>query len=522
MEFNSIIWLEGSKKSKIDKSVIENLNLLNVYKRLIQNEDILYSLCMDKETIEYRQDIIEDFLKNDRLIDELCESLQTFYELKPLYVKEHYSASKLYRIIDILIVIERSVQALEELKQILSYYEIKSKGLVKLKEGVLSQTKSASFKNMKKDLKAIKYVFSGIKSAELSVNMSPGMRPIFAQVTKVNDHKHRYPKAFRHVSDVLSNGPKFLGQHLSSYIPVFRVGKLNYNLIEEIEYALDEHKEMLTSFIDTYRRVDIEPFVNLLDEIEFYKASVELFQTVTQQGLPLSKPEISVAEHVHIEAKGFYNLNLAMLEDTEEAVILNDFLMNEDRKGFVITGANRGGKTTFTQAVGQIQLLSQLGLLVPAKYARVTMVDTIITHFPVGEKDTYETGKFGKECELFVQGFQKASQHSLYLLNESFSGTSHLESLNIAVQGCMALVKQKIPFLFNTHLHELYEELLKNVDQADQKAIISLVTKMEGEDSSYELVEHLPFGLSYARKIALKYGVTYDQLMGGGKVETRN
>lgn len=535
MDFKSIIWLETSKKSSIDKKVIENLNLEGVYERLLTNDEILYSLCQDIDTIVFRQDILDDFMSCDGLIQDVVESLEIFYELKPLYYEKKYEMSKLYRIIDILVVMEKSVDALDNIRQILETYPIKSKGLLVLSNNIHDIWESTEYKNMRKDLKEIKYVFSSIKSAVLSVNMNVGLRPIFAQVTSVDDHKYKYPKAFRKVSDILKQNPEFLGQRLSSYVPVFKVQRLNYDLLEEIEFALEDHKGMLQKFIDTYHKIDIKPFIQLRDEIEFYKSSVYLFNRIKAIGLHITKPlimEESNQDRSHelqksfyyLDAKGIYNINLAMVYEDEsilDDIILNDIQINQDRNAFVITGANRGGKTTFTQAIGHIQLFAQLGLFVPANHVELKLVDHIITHFPVGEKDTYETGKFGKECEIFVDGFKKASPNSLFLLNEAFTGTSHLESLNIATQGCLALLHNQIPFVFNTHLHGLYDELMGS-PEVDVNRIVSLTTRMDQEVSMYKLIEQPPLGKSFARKIAFKYGITYEQLIGGDSDETRD
>ncbi len=390
MELKSIIWLDTSRKSRISKKVIENLNLEGVYERLLLNEEILYSLCMDIETIRFRQEIISDLLSHEGLLEDLVTSLEAFYELKPLYHEEHYEVSTLYRIIDILIVMEKSIAALDDIFQILHYYKVESQGLKVLHESVIKSIQTKEFKEMKKDLKEIRYVFKSIKSATLSVNMSTGLRPVFAQVTSIDDHKYRYPKAFRKVSDVLNANQEFLGERISNYVPVFKVKRLNYDLLEEIEFALEDHKEMLAKFVETYHRIDIKPFVKLLDEIEFYKASVDLARKMTQVGLPLTIPEIdSDALHFKMDIKGLYNINLAIYNEEHmisEEMVLNDFLMDESHKGYVITGANRGGKTTFTQAIGQIQLFAQLGLLVPCKECHLTLVDRIITHFPIGER----------------------------------------------------------------------------------------------------------------------------------------
>ncbi len=522
MEFNSIIWLPESNRHTLDRQIIENLNLQGVYDRLLANDEILFSLCMDKETIHYRQVILEDFYQNKGLMQELSEALERFYDLKPLYNAKLYEQSNLYRIIDLVILMEKSIEALEELNQILRFYPLTSQGLLCLKEDVERNLETDTFKTMKKDLREIKYIFSQIKSAVLSVNMTSGLRPKFAQVTSVETHHHRYPKAFRHVSDTLSLNPEFLGQRIASYVPVFRIGRLNYKVLEEIEYALREHKPKMENFVKTYTRMDITPFIQLHDEVTFYESGHRLITQMESKGLPMCKPTFHEGDYNLHFIKG-YNINLA-LRDQEETIITNNFDMDKSNQAYIITGANRGGKTTFTQCIGQIQLLGQLGLYVPAASAHMGLADNILSHFPVSEKENLDKGKFGKECEMFVALFKETNPRTLVLMNESFAGTSHLESLSIAAEAVKALLSKGIPFVYNTHLHELYDEVTHWIDEQTEEHLIhtpqypkSLVTKMNNHQISYEMEVRKPLGRSYAMEIASRYGVTYSQLTGKEK-----
>lgn len=520
MKFSSMIWLEQSKMKKIQPSVIENLNLGKVYHQLLAHEAIVTMMCLDRETILYRQSIIDDFMNYPELIGKLMDSLMDFGNLKPLYHTSMYKRASLYRIIDLLIVMEKAVNALEELDQVINRYPLASQGFIALRQTIKENMNSKEYKAMKNDLKEIKYIFRQVKSATLSVSMNSGLRPSFAQVSEIHDHKIKFPKAFRKVSDALSDDPYFMDKRLASYVPVFRIGKINYDLLEEIEFGLRDYKGKLEAFVATYERIDIAPFLTLYDEMMFYQASVALIKTLSEADLPVTKPTIINSDHFMMEMKDSYNLHLALEQiETEkqskspvrDEMVYNSLTIDENHRHFIISGANRGGKTTFTQSIGQVVLLTQLGLFVPAKEVTCSLAEQLITHFPVSEKDTKDYGRFGKECERFVEGFNQASAKTLFLLNEPFSGTSHLESLNIATQGVRALIDKNIPFLINTHLHELYHEVKEQ--NVSESKIISLVTHMEGNQSTYIIEEREPLGKSYAFEIATKYGVTFEQLV---------
>lgn len=521
--FDSLLWLEGSKIRSIDKKVIKDLNLNIIYKKLIEiseeNESIIYNICVDEPTIKYRQDILADFINKPDFIIDLENDLKGFYELKSKNRKLKDNQSNLYSLIDLVITVETSIQCVESLNQTLLYYSPSSQGLIGLQKNVEKIIDDSNYKQMKKDLKEIRYIFSRIEGIELSINMSPVMRPAEAQVTKVSEHKYKYPKAFRKVSTAIEVNEKFLGTYMKNYAPVFSIKKIDWDLMDEIEYGLKAHKGVLKSFTQKYTKIDTKPFVSLLREIIFYKSSCNVLLLMKNNELPICKPKLVSSELRQIILKDCYNAALAYerLSDHEDLadpeIIYNDFEMGDEGRIIILTGANRGGKTTITQAIGQIQIFAQLGLLVPAREAEISLSDGVFTHFPTLEKETINLGKFGKECDAFSNLYRQATEKSLILLNESFSGTSHLESLKIAEEVVKAVKHKRIRMIFNTHLHELglnaphvNEELLNDT------LIISMVTGFKDGENTYKIYKGQPLGISHAKEIAEKYNVTFSQL----------
>lgn len=332
---------------------------------------------------------------------------------------------------------------------------------------------------MKSDLKHIQHIFSKIRGLEVSINMSPVMRAYEAQVTRITDHTFRHPKVFRKVADFSDNEFQLLGKHLKRYEAVFNMGKVHLDLMDEMEYGLREHKDILLHFLERYNKLDTKPFVNLLQEITFYKASYDLLTYLKKENLPICQPRILDATKRTMKLRDCYNVALAMhdqgKEQETEEIIYNNMNIDEEGRIIILTGANRGGKTTMTQAIGQIQIFGQLGLLVPAEEATISLVDGIFTHFPVLEKETMNLGRFGKECEGFNRIFKDATHKSLLLLNESFSGTSYLESLKKIAEEVVKAVKYKrMRMIYNTHLHELASHArLLNEELKNDTPIIS-------------------------------------------------
>ena len=260
----------------------------------------------------------------------------------------------------------------------------------------------------------------------------------------------------------------------------------------------------------------------LSGDMAFYLAAIRLMERLRSHGLPVCRPGIAPMDERVGELREAYNLNLA-LHGTEqqggtERVVRNDVCMGRDSRVTILTGPNQGGKTTYTQMVGLCQVLAQAGLWLPAAAARISPVDNIFTHYPVEESQAKATGRFGDEAQRLSQIFRRATRHSLILLNESLASTSPGESVYLAQDVSRILRRMGSRAIFATHLHELAAAVPQlNAETDGDSRLVSLVASrlQDGKDGgqrSYKILPGPPMGRSYAREIASKYGISYEQL----------
>ncbi len=142
-----------------------------------------------------------------------------------------------------------------------------------------------------------------------------------------------------------------------------------------------------------------------------------------------------------------YTPNSTKLSSSEDQII-------------ILTGPNMAGKSVYLRQVGLIVLMAQIGSYVPAKEARIGLVDRIFTR--VGASDNISSGEstFLVEMQEAANILNNATDKSLILLDEIGRGTSTFDGISIAWSITEYLHDHpniNAKTLFATHYHELNE-----------------------------------------------------------------
>jgi DNA mismatch repair protein MutS len=143
-----------------------------------------------------------------------------------------------------------------------------------------------------------------------------------------------------------------------------------------------------------------------------------------------------------------------------ERFVGNDVHLSASKQILIITGPNMSGKSTYLRQTGLIVLLAQIGSFVPAREAKIGVVDRIFTR--VGASDNIAAGEstFLVEMQEAANILNNATPKSLVLLDEIGRGTSTFDGISIAwamTEYMHDHPECRAKTLFATHYHELNE-----------------------------------------------------------------
>jgi len=193
----------------------------------------------------------------------------------------------------------------------------------------------------------------------------------------------------------------------------------------------------------------IQATARLLGELDVYAALAEVaIKNDYVRPQLVESDEICVQQGRH-----------PVVEFQSRPFIANDLYMNTTTDQLLIlTGPNMGGKSTFLRQTALIVILAQMGSFVPARQARIGLVDRIYTR--VGASDNLARGQSTFMVEMIETAniLNTATNGSLILLDEVGRGTATFDGLSIAWAVAEYLAQNpqhRAKTIFATHYHEL-------------------------------------------------------------------
>lgn len=281
----------------------------------------------------------------------------------------------------------------------------------------------------------------GIPSLKISYNN------VFGYYIEVrNTHKDKVPEDWIRKQTLVS-AERYITEELKEYEAKIlgaeeKIQVLETQIFNEIVFALADYISAIQLNSNILARIDcLLSFAGCSTSYGYFRPEVNDSNTI----------DIKNGRHPVIEQQ----LPIG------ESYISNDvFLDQDDQQIIIITGPNMAGKSALLRQTALIVLLAQMGSFVPAESAKIGFVDKIFTR--VGASDNISLGEstFMVEMNEAASILNNVSDRSLILFDELGRGTSTYDGISIAwsiVEHLHEHPKAKAKTLFATHYHELNE-----------------------------------------------------------------
>lgn len=234
---------------------------------------------------------------------------------------------------------------------------------------------------------------------------------------------------------------------------------------------LKEYEEQILGAEEKIQAIEVRLYNELLQKTAQFIKPIQInAYSVAQLDVLLCFAQLAIDNHYvkpdldqgkALDIKGGRHPVIEKQLPLGEEYITNDvFLENDSQQIIIITGPNMSGKSAILRQTALIVLMAQMGSFVPAKYAKIGIVDKIFTR--VGASDNLSSGEstFMVEMNETASILNNISDRSLILLDEIGRGTSTYDGISIAWAIAEYLHEHptaRPKTLFATHYHELNE-----------------------------------------------------------------
>ncbi len=279
--------------------------------------------------------------------------------------------------------------------------------------------------------------------------------------TGINSLKVRFNSVFGYYIEVTK-------ANLVSVPPDYVRKQTLVNAERFITPGLKDHETLILRAEEEISKLEYDIFNQVRTEIAKETALIQRTAiSLAQLDVLISFAEIATAndynkpvvdESTRLELKDSRHPVVENMLATADKFIPNDISLDtEENLIHIITGPNMAGKSTYIRQVALCVLMAQIGSFVPAKEARIGIVDRIFTRIGSGDNIARGESTFMVEMTETANILNNATRRSLLILDEIGRGTSTFDGISIAWAVVEFLHEKGFRTLFATHYFELTE-----------------------------------------------------------------
>ncbi len=426
---------------------------------------------IDKQQIEERLDAVDELTKDAISRDEIREYLNPVYDLERLLGKISYQSANPRDLIAfrnslammkpiktvleafqgaLLSQIREDIDPLEELFTLIGAAIEEDPPILVREGGIIKDGFDKTIDSLRKAKTEGKNWLAALEEEDRN---RTGIKNLKIKYNKVFGYYFEVTNSFKNMvpddyvrKQTLANAERYTTPRLKELEDTIlnaedKLSTLEYDLFCKIRDTIGGEIERIQKTAKAVARLDVFASLSLVAERYHYVRPV-----INEKGL------IHIKDGRHPVVEQVMENDMFVTNDTH--------LDNDKRLIAVITGPNMAGKSTYMRQTALIVLMAQIGSFVPAKSAKIGLVDRIFTR--VGASDDLASGQstFMVEMNEVANILRNATKNSLLILDEIGRGTSTFDGLSIAWAVIEHISNRKLlgaKTLFATHYHELTE-----------------------------------------------------------------
>ena len=485
--YGSLLWVLDRCKTSMGTRLL---------KRYINNP------LLNVKEIEKRQQDVQYFIDNILIREDLKEKLDNVYDLERLLGKIIFGNENGKDLLALKNTLKSSIEIMNILKETNFFEEINVKKLydvyVLIDESI---DEDAPFtvreggmikRGYNQELDEIHQIMNSGKDFLLEIEQRE------KEATGIKNMKIKYNKVFGYFIEVtksnldlvpdtytrkqtLANAERFITPELKKYEDTIinskaKISDLEYYLFKEISAQVKDERNILTNLAEKLAYLDV----------------IVSFATIAIEN-DYVKPEMLENSDILEIVEGRHPVVEKLIGKSD--FIANSTKLKEKERFVVLTGPNMSGKSTYMKQVALISIMAQVGSYVPAKEAKLSIIDKYLTR--IGASDDILSGQstFMVEMSEVSNILNNATEKSLIILDEVGRGTSTFDGVSIATAISIYIHNEiKAKTIFATHYHELtdlenkFDDIVNyriEVNEKDGKVMFLRNIVKGGADKSY-------------------------------------
>ncbi|MDR0617689.1 MAG: DNA mismatch repair protein MutS [Endomicrobium sp.] len=448
---NSLLWVVDSTKTAMGARTLRNW--------IIQP-------LLDIEKIKDRHNVVKFFIDNSNVCKDVIENLKRILDIERIAAR----ISSLTVSPKDLIALKHSLKLVNEISNIINSVPGLPINIPK-NEQVISKISNFIVEDPPISLKDGGVIRNGVSDKldelrELSTGVKTYLSNIETkekQATGINNLKIGFTSVFGYYIEITKSNIALAPKH---YIRKQTLTNAERYITEELkaleEKILSSQEKILILENELFNNLKLEIISYLQDILKTSQivAKIDIFCSFAKDALEHNYicPIITNTQELYIK-DGRHPVVERILKNGE--FVSNDVSFNENSKIIIITGPNMAGKSTYLRQTALIVIMAQIGCFVPAREAKIGVIDRIFTRIGAGDNLAGGQSTFMIEMSETATILNKYTQKSLIIFDEVGRGTSTYDGMSIAwsIIEFFADAKKEanngVKVLFATHYFEL-------------------------------------------------------------------